>query len=51
MIEGLQSLFAKNEENMSVAIFFHNIFRLRLVLTPVSTSGKNSGVPFDGTPP
>jgi hypothetical protein len=30
---------------------FHKIFRLRLVLTPVSTSGKNSKVPFNGTLP
>jgi hypothetical protein len=28
-----------------MVIFFNNIFRLRLVLTPVSTSGKNSRVP------
>jgi hypothetical protein len=30
---------------------FHKIFRLRLVLTPVSTSGKNSRIPFNGTLP
>jgi hypothetical protein len=34
-----------------IFFFFHKIFRLRLVLTPVSTSGKNSRIPFNGTLP
>jgi hypothetical protein len=32
-------------------VFFHKIFRLLLVLTPVSNSGKNSRIPFNGTLP
>jgi hypothetical protein len=38
-------------EGKDFFLSFHKIFRLRLVLTPVSTSGKNSRIPFNGTLP
>jgi hypothetical protein len=44
-------LTKKNQKLLLFFLSFHNIFRLRLVLTPVSTSGKKGRVPFNGTLP
>jgi hypothetical protein len=35
-----------HQEVVLYYFFFHKIFRLQLVLTPVSTSGKNSRIRF-----